>query len=528
MSEFILETLLSDGTLPPKARADLGENPPDGFARYQQVEDLAARVDALGGAQVRPAAASESESVVDATDMIRDLLTSLDGKPGTVHLPAGDYYIGGGSVPAGAAFTLATGQRIEGAGTSKETNGRTVLWVDDNTQQSSHLVRSDGTSGIGVTGLTFETRCKDLGDASFRDPVFLRQCSDFELSYNTKVSGGVGFQFDVNIKANAGTAASTWGRNGRIHDCRFTALTEFHSTHDMLVERCEWNIDRAQIRPAWLRGATQTAFKFSGNWSAMTGAKLRDCIITMYGTGERFEPFELVRCPGVLLERLSYKGIRPDVPCNIQMSTPKVSEMGLIEGQMDVLFRSCDFGNLTMYVRENVALTAKQCKWTNTEAGPFNAVTDGYNPAEKQATTVFPNEITFEGCEFKGGGRVLAATTGGSGLYRFLDSTIDYDNWVYAQGISINGAGKTLIMTGCRIRMRNTSNGAAVAAYLRDIGRAELVGIMITNDPGVTTTGGPIWLGGSGQTNVSGSVLLHGGTKLLTKESSYTGTVTGE
>lgn len=464
----------------------------------------------------------------DITDHVRAQLAALNGKPGVVTIPEGVHYLGGGSEPQGALFTLASGQRIEGAGHDRATNGRTVLWVDDATAQSFHLVRSEGTTGIGVSGLTFENRCSGTIDMG-RDPVYLRECSDFELSYNTSCPNNVGFQFDLNIKANAGTASGSWGRKGWVHECVFHSLTEFHSTHDMLVEFCEWNIDRSQVRPNWLKGATQTAFKFSGNWSTMTGARMRDCTVSVTGTGEKFEVFEIVRAPGAVIERLEFRGNRPEIPSNIRMSTPKLGEMGVIEGQMEVVFRDCEFGNSSLFLDENVVLRAKNSRWRNTEpAGAGNFLWDGYNPAAKQAAKVFPNEIHLEGCNFHGGGRVLAATGGGAGLYHFDGCSFEYDNRVYNQAISVTGASKRLILSGCRLRIVDASNGALTVAYLRDIGRSDLNDIVVTTDPGVTSLTAPIWVGGAGTTNVSRPMLLQGGTKLVTKESTYTGTVTGE
>lgn len=530
MSKFFGLTI--DGLLPSKAKAEV-----EGIATAkaegavsdvrataelasEKVRDLAGRVTTLettGGDKQWPTG--------DVTDYIRGELAALNGQPGVVRIPEGKHYIGGGSTPSGVAFTLATGQRLEGVGHNRETNGATVLYVDDQTQQSSHLVRSENTSGVAVVGLTFENRATGAIDVG-RDPVYLRECSDFELSYNTTTPNNVGFQFDINIKANPGTPAAQWGRKGWVHDSKFTALTEFHSTHDMLVENCEWNIDRSQVRPNWLKGATQTAWKFSGNWAAMTGAKMRDCTISVTGVGEKFEAFEIVRAPGVVIERLVFNGTRPETPSNIQMSTPKLAEMGLIEGQMDVSFRNCEFGNMPLFLSENVALSVKNSRWKNTGTGPGNFLWDGYNPANKQAAKVYPNEIHVEGCDFYGGGRILAATGGGGGLYTFTGCTFEYDNRVYNQGISVTGANKRLVLTGCRIRLVDVSNGAVTFAYLRDIGRSDLNDVVVTADPGVTSTTPPVWVGGSGVTNVSRPILLQGGSKLVTKESKYTGVVT--
>lgn len=463
---------------------------------------------------------------IDATDMIRDLIASLNGQPGTVRLPAGEYYLGGGSTPDGVGFWLASGQRIEGAGSSRETNGRTVLYVDDQTQGMGHIFRSDRTTGASITGLTFENRCTSLADVSFRDPVFFRSCSDFDLSYNTSTPTNLGFQFDANIRAEADTPVDSWGRNGVIRECSFTALTEFHSTHNMRVEDCEWNIDRGQVRPEWLRGEKQTAFKFSGNWGLMREAVMRNCKITVRGSGERFEAFELFRCPDVLIDGLTYVGDRPDNPSMVQIATTK-PEYGIIEGQMVAHFRNCDFGNMNIALFENTALRGINCRWNNTVGTIFNAIVDNYETAQKQATTIHPTEVTLNDCVFRGGGRYIIADGDGAGLYKFTNCEFEYDNGVNLVSIDIVGMTKRATFTNCRIHLKNVSSGGTAVFYVRQIKALDLDRLMVTLGPNVIPKGEVVWLGGaSGVIRYSTPSLPDSITQMIYRESNFTGTVT--
>lgn len=462
----------------------------------------------------------------DATDMIREAIARLNGQPGTVRLAPGRYYIGGGTTPDGAAFVLASGQRIEGAGHDRSTNGRTVLWVDDNTTRSAHLVRSEGTTGVAVTGLTFENRgtlaSVDIG----RDPVYLRRCSNFDLSYNTAVPTGVGFQFDLNIKSADGTSADQWGTNGWVHDCYFNALTEFHQTHNLRVERCHWNLDRSLGRPAWLRGATQSGFKFSGSWGVVRGCQLLDCTMHISGTGERVEAFEIVRATETTFSRFVLTGDRPETYSVIAMSSSK-PEHGVVEGQLTTVFRDCEFGNMSAALYENVAVSYYNCRWNNTVGGSFNAINDSYNPAQKQAVTTYPNEVLWSGCEFKGGGRYVVSSQAGGGRYRFIGCTIEYDNTVFARAVEFNAGDKTVIMDGCHITLAKISAGSPSAVTLNNTSRSHLTNVSISLAPGVSTTVAPIFVMGTGTVSLGDFVRPASITNKVTKWE-FTGTITGE
>lgn len=387
-------------------------------------------------------------------------------------------------------------------------------------------MRSTGTTGVAVTGLTFENRGTLASVDVGRDPIYFRGCSSFELSYNTAVPSGVGFQFDLNVKATDGAAEGQWGRDGWVHDCHFTSLAEFHQTHNIKVERCHWHIDRSLGRPTWLRGANQSGFKFSGSWGVVTGCQLYDCSMHFTGTGERLEAFEIIRSADTIVSRLRITGDRPDTYSQIAMNSTK-PEQGVVEGQMKVVFRDCEFGNMTTATGENVAVSYIGCRWNNTTGGTFNAINDAYNPSQKQAVTVWPTELQFSNCHFRGGGRYVVSSNANAGLYRFSDCVIEYDNTVFARAIEMSAGDKTVIMNNCQITLAKISGGSPSAVTLNTISRTHITNQHIANGPGVSTTTAPIYVMGTGNVTLGEFIKPNSITAKVTK-SGFTGTISGE
>lgn len=468
---------------------------------------------------VKPTALTPSTDRRDITDDLRAALASLAGKPGVVRVPAGQFYLGGGAT--GKPLVLETGQRVDGAGA----NTATVLWVDDATKGLAQIITSTDTTGVGVTGVTFENRCANLGDTSFRDPVSFRGVSGFELSYNTATTTGVGFQTDLTVKAQPNTASVAFPRGGWVHDCRFTALTEFLQCHNLLVERCVWDLDRGLKRPASLRGATQTGFRVTGAWGVVEGNMLRDCTMTVHGTGEKIEPFELVRAQAVRLDRFRYRGDRPDVPALIDMGTTK-PDQGVVEGQMGAEFTGCEFGDMTMTVVENVDLTMRGCVWRNKAGGVWNAITDANGSRPAQATTQYPTRLTLDGCRFLGGGRVLMATGPAAGEYRIQNTSIEYDRAVYTAGVSVTGANKRVVMGNNRFVLVNLAGGAPSVVYLTGVQYAHFADLEVVVNPGVAPTAPAVWLAKSGLVSMGTVVQPKAMTTKMYREASFTGTIT--
>lgn len=456
-----------------------------------------------GNGEAGEAARGWPTNGADITDRIREELEKFNGGPGVVRIPEGEFFLGGGASGAGTGIRLESGQRIEGAGRNQVTNSRTVLYTTDASKGMAQIIRSDHTTGAAVTGLTFENRCTSLEDVSFRDPVYFRSCSDYEISVNTSTPNGVGFQFDLNLKADEGTGPENWGFGGWVHDCYFTALTEFHQSPGIRVERCHWEIDRALKRPLWLRGATQTAFKVSGGSHWVSDTEINDCSLHMFGTGERLEPFELFRTQDVKVSRLTYRGDRPDFASLISSETTKTI-FSPIEGVNNVEFRDCSFGNMNVALSENVDFRAVGCEWNNTTGtnAPWNAISDAYDPTKQQASTVHPNQVHLENCRFKGGGRYLAALRNGLGMYRIINCSMEYINTVYSLGINITGSNKRVEIDGLHIEAHTP--GAAV--YLSAVGFASIDGVTVTTPTGFTLPRSPVYVAGvSGEVRV-GSV----------------------
>lgn len=393
------------------------------------------------------------DGVADDGPAIRAAVEEAAGAGGgTVHLPAGDYRIASPTPldghPAGHGFgreliNLRSGVRIEGAG-----QDRVRLIVGEWTPTAWVVFRGIRVRDAAITGMTIHNTAIDPADTSYFDVVYLKSCTDVEISYHGTYDV-IGWQFDVNISADGLEKAppEEWGRRIHIHDCRFTSLTEFHQHHDMLVENCRWDIDKAYPRPKWLGGnATQTAFKVSGKNAIQRTVTVRDSRIDVTGTGKPISLFEVFRSQDVTIQNLTTTG-HAETFSKIGSRTTKPA-YGAVAFPTQVRFEDCSFESLRMALGEGHQAEFERCTFDNRPyAFPGEVLRDEVNPQTQQSPTPIPTSVHLAHCELLGGGTMLRTAHQPSAVTSLVHCTLEHDESVAPTALDWYGEELELVHT---------------------------------------------------------------------------------
>lgn len=391
---------------------------------------------------------------------------------GTVRIPAGDYRLASPTPlngnPAGYGFgrelvNLRSGVRIEGAG-----QDRVRLIVGEWTPTAWVVFRGIRVHDAGITGVTIHNTAVDPADTSYFDVVFLKSCTDMEISYNGTYDV-IGWQFDLNITADGleNAPPEEWGRRIHVHDCRFTSLTEFHQHHDMLVENCQWDIDKAYPRPQWLGGnATQTAFKVSGKNAVQRNVTVRNSRIDVTGTGKPISLFEVWRGQDVTIHNLTTTG-QAETTSRINSAWEKGPGTASIATQ--VRFEACDFESFRLALGEGHQVEFDRCTFDNRPyAFPGEVIRDDVDPTRQQSPTPIPTSLHLAHCELLGGGTLLRTAHKPSTVTSLVHCTLEHDESVAPTSLDWYGEELELVHT------RLVALGTTTSQAIRSRGRGKV------------------------------------------------------
>jgi hypothetical protein len=390
------------------------------------------------------------------TDGLTDFTTALrtayadavrTGKK-RVFIPNGRYFAGGGS--GGNEILLFSHDGVEVVG---EDPSRTIIYVTDSTNNDvSVIFRARDVSHIGLRNLTVRNECTVDLDANYFDVLHLRSVSDSLFERVLSEHDGIGWQFNVNMAASGEerTPSQEWGSNVTFRGCTFQFLTEFHQTHDLLVEDCRWDVDVDAPRPDWLAGATSSAFKLSGKNDFQRHATIRGCTFHFTGGHVLSNAFEVFRCTNFAIEGNRFHD--GSTTYSIIGSHTEKAQYGVVSDYTSGRLVDCYFDRHEMSFGELVDVHMQRCVFDNRsipKKSPWNAVYDLFKRSTQQSPSVVVNHLSFTDCQWLGGGRLVLQEEDNQDSLAFTRCYFEYDPAVYPLTLQVDSREASMTRRDC-------------------------------------------------------------------------------